>query len=163
MKQAVIGFVLMVVSGLAMAQLPSNDPAVVCNYLEVEQLPTDGWQMNDEGKGRCASQIRSFGREEVGPLHQLSYEARGNADSASILQVILDVNPPQAISEANKWFLQVSQRLSTNAFGKRLPSNISAAISGGLEATATIGNTTLSVNRQEHESGVGYQMRFSIQ
>jgi|GEM_PF-3197684 len=159
----VVLMIAMFCCGIAHAALPSSDPAVVCNYLAVEQLPTNGWQVDDEGQGRCASQIRGFGRDSVGPLHQLSYEARGHAGNASILQVILDVNPPQAMSEANKIFLQVSQRLSTNALGKRLPSAISSAITGGREATTTVGDVTLTVRRQEHQTGNGYQMRFSLE
>lgn len=163
MKNVLAGLCLALASGTAMAQLPDNDPAVACGYLAQEQLNAGSWQVDEQGDGRCASAPREFGRDSVGPLHQLSYEVRGDADSALILQVILDVNPPQSIVDANKAFLQASQRLSTNAFAKRLPSVISSAISGGHEATATVGSSQLSVTRIAPESGSGYQMRFTIQ
>lgn len=162
MRKILAGVMLMLPAGLVMAQLPSNDPEVVCGYLVAEQLPTKGWQV-DEQQGRCISDMRGFGRDSVGPLHQLSYEARGNATFATILQVILDVSPPQVMSSANQAFLQACQRLSTEALGKRLPSVISSAISAGREASTVVGNTMLSVTRREHESGHGYQMRFSMQ
>lgn len=163
MKRVLIGITLMLTSALAMAQLPTSDPAVICGYLAAEQLGTQGWQVDEQQQGSCVSDPRGFGREEVGPLHQLSYQAQGNATNATVLQVLLDVNPPQAMSSANQAFLQAAQRLSTEALGKRLPSTISGAISGSREATATVGNATLSVTRREHEDGKGYQMRFSIQ
>lgn len=163
MKNVIAGLCLALASGAAFAQLPENDPAVACGYLADEQLAAGGWQVDDEGVGRCASSPRVFGRESVGPLHQLSYEARGDADSAFALHVILDVNPPQALSDANKAFLQAAQRLSTNALGKRLPSTISSAITNGREATAEVGSTQLIVSRHAPESGSGYQMRFTVE
>lgn len=163
MKKVVAGLCLALASGVAFAQLPNNDPTVACSYLAEEHLAAGEWQVDDKGAGRCASALRGFGRESIGALNLLSYEARGNATSAQILQVILDVNPDQALSDANKAFLQAAQRLSVNAFGKRLPSTISSAITGGREASAAIGSSQLSVSRQQLESGAGYQMRFSIQ
>lgn len=163
MRKAVAGITLMMVCGAALAQLPSNDPSVVCGYLTVEQLPTGIWTVDENKQGRCASEGRTFGNESAGALNQLSYEARGYEDNAWILQVILDVNPQQALSTSNQAFLQASQRLSTTALGKRLPSTISSAITGGRNAGAVVGNTTLTVKRQEHESGSGYQMRFSME
>lgn len=163
MKHVLIGISLMFTAALALAQLPSSDPAVVCSYLTDEQLGTHGWQVDGQEQGRCVSDMRGFGRENVGPLHQLSYEVRGTATTATVLLVVLDVNPPQAMSVANQAFLQAAQRLSTEAFGKRLPPAISSALSGGKEATATVGASELSVTRQEHEGGQGYQMRLSIQ
>lgn len=153
----------MMVCGAALAQLPSNDPAVVCSYLAVEQLPAGSWTVDENKQGRCASVARTFGNESAGDLNQLSYEARGYEDNAWVLQVVLDVNPQQALSTANQAFLQASQRLSTTALGKRLPSTISSAITGGRNAGAVVGNTTLIVKRSENDSGTGYQMRFSME
>lgn len=159
----IVFLLVCVFSSFAMAQLPTSDPGVVCSYAEKEGLPTNGWSVDSEGNGSCTSDFMAFGRQEVGPLHQISYQSRGDATSASVLQVIFDVNPPQAMSSANSRFLQISHSVSVAAFGKRLPSAISSAISGGREATATIGESTLKVLRQEHESGVGYQMRFTVE
>ncbi len=163
MKAIVVAVIIAMVSTEAMAQLPSNDPAVVCKYLDIEKLGASGWAVNEDLEGHCVSEIIGFGRESVGPLHQLSFVATGTPEAATLLQVVFDVNPPQAMSDANNAFLRVSHRLSTNAFGKRLPSSISSAITGGREATVEFEGATLSVSRQTHESGSGYQMRFSVQ
>lgn len=162
MKRVLIGITLMLTSALAMAQLPTSDPAVVCGYLAAEQLGTQGWQVDEQQQGSCVSDPRGFGRDEVGPLHQLSYQAQGNATNATVLQVLLDVNPPQAMSSANQAFLQAAQRLSTEALGKRLPAAISSALTGGKEASARVGDAELQVTRHEHNGGQGYQMRLSI-
>lgn len=163
MKHVLIATPLMFASALVMAELPRTDPALLCSYLATEQLGTHGLQVNELEQGHCVSDMRGFGRDSVGPLHQLSYEVRGDATAASILQVVFDVNPPQAMSSANQAYLQVAQRLSTEALGKRLPAAISSAITGGKEAATKVGDATLSVSRRDHESGQGYQMRFSIQ
>lgn len=83
-------------------------------------------------------------------------------NKAWLLQIILDVNPQQALSTSNLAFLQASQRLSTIALGKRLPPTISSAITGGRDAGAVVGNSTLTVKRTDNESGTGYEMSFSI-
>jgi len=43
-----------------------------------------------------------------------------------------------------------------------LPSTISSAITGGRDAGAVVGNSTLTVKRTDNESGTGYEMSFSI-
>ncbi|BAP77603.1 hypothetical protein MT1_0427 [Pseudomonas sp. MT-1] len=83
-------------------------------------------------------------------------------NKAWLLQIILDVNPQQALSTSNLAFLQASQRLSTIALGKRLPFTICSAIAGCRDAGAVVGNSTLTVKRTDNESGTGYEMSFSL-
>ncbi|ORL52189.1 Hypothetical protein (plasmid) [Pseudomonas putida] len=156
-----LSLALMLASTGAAAALPDGNPAEVCAYMTSEGLIAGEWHVRSPGEAGCSTPPKEIGGGS--PPNNLVYLADGNETAAHTLRLALNLNQPQAPAMGLQLLLQASHSLSLRVTGKRLPPQISAAITSRLgNASATVGQVNISVVRTDWATGDGYnlQVRF---
>lgn len=156
-----IGLALSLVSTAALGALPNTDPSVACTYMQSEGLITGEWRVSSPDEAGCSSPAKDIGGGT--PPNNLAYLANGDAAEAYTLRLALNVNQPQAPAMALQLLLQASHSLSVKLTGKRMPSQLSKAITSREgNASAMVGQVNISVVRTDWPRSDGYnlQVRF---
>ncbi|WP_295400868.1 DUF6030 family protein [uncultured Thiocystis sp.] len=155
-------FLLAGAAGPANATFLSTDPSTVCSYLTNSGLATRGWKNQYDNEFGCSSPYKDIGTGA--PLaNNLAFYVEGGPSEAKLVKLVLNINNKALAASAYAELLKAAQALSPKLTGKKLPSEISSAITNGKKASANAGVTQIEVMRIDWPTGKGHEVKVFFQ
>ncbi|NCD43289.1 MAG: hypothetical protein EOL88_14550 [Bacteroidia bacterium] len=150
-----VGCVLLIVGANASAELVITSPKEVCNILKGSGLSTMEWR--DNYGYECSSRYKEIGSGNYF-ANNLAYYVDGIKSAANQAKLVLNVNNKSQASTAITELLDSAELLSIKLAGEELPQTIKNAITSGTPTSATVGNTSVEVTRDDWPTGKGYEI-----
>lgn len=143
-------------------QVNGWNPAEACGYLSgVSSLQTRGYKNKYEDVFGCSSPYRELNAGSA-LANNLAYYVDGDAQTATQLKLVLNVNQAQQSKEAHAALLSSSQDLTQKSLGFALPKDVSSAILSGKAGKWTVSKAELELKRDDFPTGKGYELHFLI-
>lgn len=136
------------------------DPMEACAHLSDKLKPG---QYKSEGGNvyGCLSSPKDLGAGSPLP-NNIVYYARGDAQRARQVGLVLNVNNPESADDAHKTLLEYSRELSEKALGFPLSQAVSNAILAGNAGRGKVDTTKVEVLRHDFSNGKGYELHYVI-
>jgi hypothetical protein len=138
------------------------NPIEACGYLSgVSGLQTRGYKNKYEDVFGCSSPYKELNAGSA-LANNLAYYVDGDAQTATQLKLVLNVNQAQQSKEAHAALLSSSQDLTQKSLGTALPKDVNSAILSGKAGKWTVGKGELELKRDNFPTGKGYELHFLI-
>ncbi|HEX9927557.1 MAG TPA: hypothetical protein VGB02_03320 [Pyrinomonadaceae bacterium] len=149
-------------TGSSQNQANGWNPIEACGYLSgVSNLQTRGYKNKYEDVFGCSSPYKEINAGSA-LANNLAYYVDGDAQTATQLKLVLNVNQAQQSKEAHAALLSSSQDLTQKSLGSALPKDVSSAILSGKAGKWTIGKAQVDLKRENFQTGKGYELHFII-
>jgi hypothetical protein len=135
------------------------DPTVACAHLSEKLTP--GLYKNESGNVfACISSTKNLGAGS--PPNNIAYYARGEAQRARQVGVVLNVNNLESADDALRTLKEYSDELSLKALGVPLSKTATNAILSGNPGRGTVDTTKVEIVRHDFSNGKGYELHYVI-
>lgn len=140
--------------------LKTTAPSQVCGFLTEFELRTGTWKQLGPAFG-CLSPYKDLGAGN--PLaNNLAYYVDGNANAATQVKLVLNVNNRATAKTAHSELLKAAEALSIKATGQQLTAPLREAIQQGKRSSAKLGGSAVEVTRDDWPTGRGYDVQITI-
>lgn len=136
------------------------DPREACAHLS-DKLEPGQYKKEGGNVFGCLSSAKNLGAGSPLP-NNIVYYARGDAQRARQVGLVLNVNNPESANDAHKTLLEYSQELSVKALGVPLSQTAANAILAGNIGRGTVDTTKVEVLRHDFSNGKGYELHYVI-
>lgn len=149
------------------AVLKETNPSIVCKFLIARGLSTGNWKDygfggSSAGNFGCSSPYQILDKGAA-RNNNLAYYVQGQASNVGLVYLMLNINNRSRAVAGHKALLDAATLLAEQATGKPLPNSIREAITLGKIASATSASTRIRVNRVEWPTGLGYEIKVSME
>jgi hypothetical protein len=163
MKPLCLLLVLCIAAAPARAELRSDSPAVVANYLTAVGLGTQGWKpLEGTGDYFACSRYKNLGTAEVLP-NNIAYYCEGSATKVTKIWLDLKVNVAADAPAAHLALAESAAAMCQAALGKELPAVVRTALLQGTPQTWQTGGYSLALVKHVWPTGKGYSVEFRIE
>lgn len=141
------------------------NPSSACDFLTDMGAITGSYAPMVDGSGSylCASPYQQIGDPNSIPMqNNVSYYARGNANSVSRLRILLNVNNIADEMEARLTLAAMAARLTDRALNIKMPEKAAAALQQGNSYHGKRNQYAINVIRENWENGNGYSLEYVI-
>lgn len=142
----------------AQAEIALKDPASTCVALDDVGLKTRGWKDRGSSDYGCTSPYK-----DIGPGHplpnNLAFYAEGQISSVKLLKLVLNVNKPEHAKTSHQALLHTAEILSKKATGQPLSQTLKKALLSGKPIKEKLGNSNITVVRDNWPTGLGYEIK----
>lgn len=135
------------------------DPTEACAHLSDQFKP--GQYKNDGGVYTCYSSAKDIGTGLPLP-NRILYYARGDAQRARQVGLVLYVNSPENAVDAHNTLLEYSRQLSEKALEVPLSKAAANAIVSGTKGRGKVDTTRIEIFRYNSSDGKGYELHYVI-
>jgi hypothetical protein len=132
------------------------EPTEACAHLSDTFKP--GQYNNEGGIYTCYSTTKEIGSGG----NKILYYARGDAQRARQVGLVLYVNSPQNATEAHDTLLEYSRQLSEKALDVPLSKAAANAIVSGTKGRGKVDTTRIEIFRYDSADGKGYELHYVI-
>jgi len=147
---------------MAEVQATGWKPLEACGYLSnISGLQTRGYKNQYEDTYGCSSPYKELGTGS--PLaNNIAYYVKGDAENATELKLVLNVNAAQQAKEAQATLVSHSEELTKKALGVPMSKEVRNALSSGKAGQWTLGKSKVEITRDEWTTGKGYELHYII-
>ncbi len=142
----------------AQAEITLKDPAATCVAMNEIGLKTRGWKDRGSSDYGCSSPYKDIGSGYPLP-NNLAFYAEGEKSSVKLVKLVLNVNKTEHAKTGHEALLHAAGILSEKATGQPLSKTLKAALSSGKSVTEKLGNSKITVIRDNWPTGLGYEVK----